>query len=112
MFFRQGLAEVARDRLAQRLAFVPSGFDPAALARDGLPGRLPTRVREPFAGARRVFVNTTAAASAVGQGGAARAELRLTPMAAASRRHLAVIKALFSWMDSSQRSGPADPRHA
>jgi len=81
MFFRQGPAEVARDRLVQRLVFTPSGFDPAALARSGLPERLPTRVREPFAGARRVFVNVTRAAAAIGQNGAARVALRLTPMA-------------------------------
>jgi hypothetical protein len=82
MFFRQGQAEVARDRLAQSLVFVPSGFDPAALVQDGLPARLPTRVREPFAGLRRVFINTTPAAAAVGSAGTARAELRLSPMAA------------------------------
>lgn len=106
MFFRQGLAEVARDRLAQRLAFVPSGFDPAALARDGLPGRLPTRVREPFAGARRVFVNTTAAAAVVGQDGAARAELRLAPMTA-SRPGGGTAERAYLALSSPRRETPA-----
>jgi hypothetical protein len=82
MFFRQGPAEVARDRLVERLVFTPSGFDPAALAQDGLPERLPTRVREPFAGARRVFVNVSRAAAVLGPDGTARATLRLSPMAA------------------------------
>ncbi|BAH77852.1 hypothetical protein [Solidesulfovibrio magneticus] len=106
MFFRQGLPEVARDRLAQRLAFIPSGFDPAALARDGLPGPLPTRVREPFAGARRVFVNTTAAASAVGQGGPARAELRLSPMTASQPGGGAAERAYLA-LSSPRRETPA-----
>ena len=106
MFFRQGLAEVTRDRLAQRLAFIPSGFDPAALARDGLPGRLPTRVREPFAGARRVFVNTTTAAAAVGQGGAARAELRLSPMTASQPGGGAAERAYLA-LSSPRRETPA-----
>ena len=81
MFFRQGPAEVARDRLVARLVFTPSGFAPAELAQNGLPGHLPTRVREPFAGVRRVFVNLTQAAQAIGPDGRARASLRLTPMA-------------------------------
>ncbi len=106
MFFRQGLPEVARDRLAQRLAFIPSGFDPAALARGGLPGRLPTRVREPFAGARRVFVNTTTAAAAVGQGGAARAELRLSPMAVSQPGGGAAERAYLA-LSSPRRETPA-----
>lgn len=80
MFFRQAPGEVARDRLAQRLVFTPSGFDAAELAQRGLPGRLPTRVREPFTGARRVFVNVTKAAQAIGPGGMARAALILSPM--------------------------------
>ncbi len=83
MFFRQGAAEVSRDRLAERLVFVPSGLDPDRLASEGLPGRLPTRVREPFAGTKRLFANITAAARAVGPDGRARATLSLTPMAAA-----------------------------
>jgi len=66
----------------ERLAFIPSGLDPAALAQNGLPGRLTTRVREPFPGTKRVFVNVTAAAAALGGGGRATADLRLTPMAA------------------------------
>ncbi|WP_300159695.1 hypothetical protein [Solidesulfovibrio sp.] len=80
MFFRQGEAEVARERVVECLAFVPSGLDPAWAAENGLPGRLPTRVREPFAGARRVFVNIAPAAAAVGNA-TATASLRLTPMA-------------------------------
>ncbi len=81
MFFRQGLPEVARDRLVERLVFTPSGLDPEILRRDGLPGRLPTRVREPFAGRKRVFVNIAPAAAALGQDGRATAELRLSAMA-------------------------------
>ncbi|MHC1790811.1 hypothetical protein [Solidesulfovibrio sp.] len=80
MFFRQGPAEVARDRLVQRLVFTDSGFDRAELARNGLPGRLPTRVRQPFAGSRRVFVNVAGAAAAMGPDGRATAALRLSPM--------------------------------
>lgn len=78
MFFRQAPAEVARDRLTERLVFVPSGLDPADLAARGLPGRLPTRVREPFPGTRRVFVNISRLG---GETGAATARLRLAPMA-------------------------------
>ncbi len=83
MFFRQGAAEVARDKVVERLAFVASGIDPALLAAHGLPGRLPTRVREPFAGMRRVFVNITPARAALGQapGATATAGLTLAPMA-------------------------------
>lgn len=83
MFFRQGEAEVRRDRVVERLVFVPTGFDPAWLAAQGLPGRLPTRVREPFPGLRRVFVNIAPAAAALGSapGATATAALRLTPMA-------------------------------
>jgi|GEM_PF-3141582 len=81
MFFRQDAAEVRRDKVVERLVFTPSGLDAAAVARDGLPGRLPTRVREPFAGVRRVFVNIAPAATAMGASETATAALRLTPMA-------------------------------
>ncbi|WP_052359944.1 hypothetical protein [Solidesulfovibrio alcoholivorans] len=83
MFFRQGEAEVRRDRVVERLVFVPTGLDPAWIAAHGLPGRLPTRVREPFPGLRRVFVNIAPAAAALGSAPDATATtaLRLTPMA-------------------------------
>lgn len=83
MFFRQPAAEVRRDRVVERLAFIPSGLDPALVAAKGLPGRLPTRVREPFAGLRRVFVNIAPAARALGAApdAAATAEAALSPMA-------------------------------
>ncbi|WP_428564050.1 MAG: hypothetical protein ACP59X_01525 [Solidesulfovibrio sp. DCME] len=83
MFFRQGAAEVTRDKVVERLAFIPSGLAASVLAANGLPGRLPTRVREPFAGMRRVFVNVTPAAAALGQapGATATADMALAPMA-------------------------------
>ncbi|UJX42762.1 hypothetical protein K9F62_08845 [Desulfovibrio sp. JY] len=81
MFFRQDAAEVRRDKVVERLVFTPSGLDAAAVAKDGLPGRLPTRVREPFAGVRRVFVNIAPAATAMGASETATAAVRLVPMA-------------------------------
>ncbi|EFL52949.1 conserved hypothetical protein [Solidesulfovibrio fructosivorans JJ]] len=81
MFFRQDAAEVRRDKVVERLVFTPSGLDAAAVAKDGLPGRLPTRVREPFTGVRRVFVNIAPAAAAMGASDTATATLRLLPMA-------------------------------
>lgn len=83
MFFRQPAAEVRRDKVVERLVFIPSGLDGALVAAKGLPGRLPTRVREPFAGLRRVFVNIAPAAKALGAApdAAATAEAVLSPMA-------------------------------
>lgn len=94
MFFRQDAATVRRDRVVERVVFAPSGLDAATIAVTGLPGRLPTRVREPFAGTRRVFVNVTPVTrdmEALDNAGKdqttahpqtrATAHLRLTPMA-------------------------------
>ncbi|KHK00820.1 hypothetical protein [Desulfovibrio sp. TomC] len=106
MFFRQGPAEVARDRLIERLVFTPSGFDPAVLAQNGLPGRLPTRVREPFAGSRRVFVNVAQAAAAIGPGGTARMALALAPMAPAQPGG-GTAEAAFLALTSPRRDTPA-----
>ncbi|OLN24878.1 Fe-S oxidoreductase [Desulfovibrio sp. DV] len=106
MFFRQGPAEVARDRLIQRLVFTASGFDPAMLAQSGLPGRLPTRVREPFAGTRRVFVNVSQAAAAIGPGGTARVGLTLAPMAPGQPGG-GTAEAAFLALTSPRRDTPA-----
>ena len=106
MFFRQGAAEVSRDRLAERLVFVPSGLDPDRLASEGLPGRLPTRVREPFAGTKRLFANITAAARAVGPDGRARAALSSKPMTAA-RPGGATVETARLALVSPRRDTPA-----
>lgn len=84
MFFRQPEAEVRRDKVVERLAFISSGIDPAVVAAGGLPGRLPTRVREPFAGTKRLFVNVGPAAAALGTapGATAEAAVRLPSMVA------------------------------
>jgi len=106
MFFRQGAAEVARDRLVERLVFTPSGLDPSGLAADGLPGRLPTRVREPFAGTKRLFVNIAAVSKAMGPDGRATAGLRLAPMTPALPGG-ATVEGAFLALVSPRRDTPA-----
>jgi hypothetical protein len=108
MFFRQDAAEVRRDKVVERLVFTPSGLDAAQVAANGLPGRLPTRVREPFAGAKRVFVNVTAASAALEteKSAGTTAALRLTPMAAGLPGGAAVTDAFLALV-SPRRDTPA-----
>ena len=56
MFFRQNQEDVARERNVEKILFVPSGLDDAAMAQ-GLPRNLPARAREVFSGRGELAAN-------------------------------------------------------
>ncbi|WP_243362055.1 hypothetical protein [Fundidesulfovibrio terrae] len=56
MFFKQNQDDVVRSRNVERILFVPSGLDSAAVA-SGLPRNLPARAREVFSGRGELAAN-------------------------------------------------------